>query len=73
MKVDCYNACSLPIDYVAIGDVFYFNDVLYLKVTTEQIPMTDRMQLAVDLSRGVVTSFDSDTIVTKAEARVVCE
>lgn len=78
MRVNCYNACSQPLHDVSVGDVFYHDDILYMRVSIEtpivvmEPPSFDPIT-AVDLARGVVTCFDSGTIVTKAEASVVCE
>lgn len=78
MKVNCYNACAQRADEVDVGDVFYHGDVLYMRVSIETpICVMESLKytpiIAVDLARGVVTCFNSGTIVTKAEASVVCE
>ena len=75
MRVNCYNACSLPIESVPVGDTFYYEDVLYLKVCLD-VPQysSGEPYRAVDLARGIVVTFpDGSLTVTKADATVVCE
>ena len=75
MRVDCYNACECTVDEIMVGDTFYLDGVLYLKVGVADVdlvamPMLNRC-LIVELGRGVLKSIKAEAVVTRAETRIV--
>lgn len=73
MKIDCYDACKCSVIDIAIGDTFYYNDNLYLRI--DGFPNLDAKAAskvwAVDLGKGLVVWLEHDCQVTFASCKVV--
>lgn len=73
MKVDCYNASNLPLSQVTVGDTFYYNDTLYIRVASmfSFISKRENEVAVVDLATGVLTALDEDSVVALADTKIV--
>ena len=73
MKVDCYNACECPVVDITIGDTFYYEGDLYIRISHGGLIHQTRSDVAfgVMLSTGGLCVFADDTEVIKADAKVV--
>ena len=75
MKVDCYNACSCEVIEVPLGGNFYYNNILYLRISG--VPhlddnVTDKCW-AVRLDTGDCEWFKASCIVTLASCKVITD
>ncbi len=73
MRVDCYNACECPVKDIGVGDTFYYEDDLYIRINHGGLIDQKRADIvfAVMLSTGVVNVFADDANVIKADSKVV--
>lgn len=75
MKIDCYDACKCDVINISVGDTFYFENTLYMRV--DGVPKLDNKTSskvwAVALDKGWVTWFESDCTVTFARCKVVVD
>lgn len=73
MKVDCYNACGLPLSQVTVGDTFYFQDSLYICVAPRVSFVSKRPdeRLVVELATGALITLSEDTVVQWADTKIV--
>ena len=70
MRVDCFNACECELSELLSGDTFYLDGALYLKAYMESTAMADG-EYVVDLARGEIMVVLKNTIVQKADTKVV--
>lgn len=71
MRIDCYNACECGLGDLDFGDTFYLDGALYLKVQCYFNPSKSGYSYIVDLARGAMRSESDETIVAKADTKVV--
>lgn len=73
MKVDCYNACECPVKDIVVGDTFYYDKELYIRIGHGGLIEQKRNDIvfAVKLSTGLIDVFSDDASVTKADSKVV--
>ena len=70
MRVDCYNACECSLSELFSGDTFYLDGTLYLKAYSQKEILED-CDFIVDLARGEIMLAKRDTMVQKADTKVV--
>ena len=74
MRVNCYNATACPLQDILVGDTFYLNNELCIKVAPNNVDVFATEQdrcFVVELSRGILKSVKADAPVIKAETEVV--
>lgn len=73
MKVDCYNACECPVKDIEVGDTFYYEGDLYIRIHHGGLIDQSRGDIVygVMLSTGELCVFADDATVTKADSKVV--
>lgn len=73
MRVDCYNACECRVEEIVVGDTFYYEGDLYIRVAHGGMITrgTANAVCAVMLSTGALCAIADDVQVIKADAKVV--
>ena len=74
MRVNCYNATECPLSEIFVGDTFYLNSTLCIKVLPDNVDVFATQQdrcFVVELEKGILKSVKADAPVIKAETEVV--
>lgn len=73
MRVDCYNACECPVKDIEVGDTFYYDKELYIRINHGGLIEQKRKDIvfAIMLSTGRLDVFADDATVIKADSKVV--
>ena len=73
MRVNCCNASECPVSEITVGDTFYLNGRLYIKVAVANVDVVSETKgrcLIVSLDRGELMSVKEDVPVVYAETEV---
>ena len=74
MRVNCYNATECRLSDVQVGDTFYLDHVLHIKVAPNNVDVFATQQercFVVALDTGALKSVKADAPVTMADTVVV--
>lgn len=74
MRVNCYNATECSVAEVEVGNTFYLESVLYIKVGVFDVDVVAEYPgrcFIVSLDRGELKSIREDTRVILADTMVV--